>query len=66
MEILLDSEIQHVETITKKIADKAAVYFLNKSRNTSNIIKTAKDYINEYYAGNITLSDLANLVHISE
>ena len=66
IEILLDSEIQHVETITKKIADKAAVYFLNKSRNTSNIIKTAKDYINEYYAGNITLSDLANLVHISE
>lgn len=57
---------KEIMSLARKIVDKASVYFLTKSKNTSNLISIVKDYINKHYAENIMLSDLANLVYISE
>lgn len=63
---IINKNNKEIIELTRNIADKATVYFLTKSTNSTNLIKVVKDYINEHYAENIMLSDLANLVYISD
>lgn len=63
---IMKSDCDGIMQFARKISDKAAVHFLAKSNSTSNLVKIVKEYINEHYAENITLFDLANLVYISE
>lgn len=66
MSELLTSDDESIKQMILDITDKASIYFCANERNVKNLVSLAKDYINEHYSEELSLSSISKALFVSE
>lgn len=63
---LMTADDESVKQAILDITDKASIYFCTNEKNVKNLVSLAKDYINEHYSEELSLSSISKALFVSE